>query len=163
MSTLIYSFLASLDGYIADSDGRFEWAMPDEEVHGFINEQQRGVRTFLYGRTMYEMMTVWENDPALAADSPVSAEFAGIWRAADKIVFSRSLEAVSTTRTRIERRFDADLVRTLKATSTGDITVAGADLAASAWSAGLVDECQVYVAPMLVGSGRRMFPADPRR
>jgi dihydrofolate reductase len=112
---VIYSFLASLDGYIADDAGRFEWAAPDEEVLDFINDLERDVGTYLYGRTMYEMMTGWESDPAVAGQSPKSAEFAEVWQAAEKVVFSRSLEAVSTKRTRLERGFDPDLVRTIKA------------------------------------------------
>jgi dihydrofolate reductase len=159
---LIYSFLASLDGYIADRAGAFDWAVPDEEVLDFINVAEREVGTYLYGRTMYEMMTGWENDPAVAAQSPMSAEFAQIWQAAEKVVFSRSLDSVSTTRTRIERTFDPGLVRDLKATTAKDLNVSGATLAASAWKARLIDECHLYLAPMLVGGGKRMFPDDIR-
>lgn len=160
---LIYSFLASLDGYIADDAGRFEWAVPDEEVLDFINDLERDVGTYLYGRTMYEMMTGWESDPAVAGQSPKSAEFAEIWQAAEKVVFSRSLEAVSTKRTRLERGFDPDLVRTIKAEAAHDLNISGADVAASAWHAGMIDECHVFVAPMLVGGGKRMFPDDVRQ
>lgn len=163
MSKLIYSFLASLDGYIADDAGSFDWAVPDEEVLDFINTVERGVGTYLYGRTMYEMMTGWETDPAVAAQSPKSAEFAEIWKAADKIVFSSSLESVSTQRTRLERSFDADLVRQIKAEAGQDLNVSGANLAAAAWRAGLIDECHLFVAPMLVGSGKRMFPDHVRQ
>ena len=163
MAKLIYAFLASLDGYIADDAGGFEWAFPGEEVLDFINAAEREVGTYLYGRTMYEMMIGWENDPALAAQSPKSAEFAEIWQAAEKVVFSRSLEAVSTKRTRIERSFDPDLVRAIKAEASQDLNISGADVAASAWRAGVIDECQVFVAPMLVGSGKRMFPDDLRQ
>lgn len=163
MSKLIYSFLASLDGYIADDAGKFDWAVPDEEVLDVINDIERGVSTYLYGRTMYEMMIGWETDPAFAAQSPRSAEFADIWRAADKVVFSSSLESVSTTRTRLERRFDPDLVRGIKEQATQDLNISGADIAAAAWQADLIDECQVFVAPMLVGGGRRMFPDNLRR
>lgn len=162
MSRLIYSFLASLDGYIADDAGTFDWAVPDEEVLDFINDAERGVSTYLYGRTMYEMMIGWETDPAFAAQSPRSAEFAEIWKAADKIVFSSSLESVSTRRTRIERSFDPGLVSRVKDEATHDLNVSGADVAASAWHAGLIDECQVFVAPMLVGGGKRMFPDNVR-
>ncbi len=122
MPKLIYSFLASLDGYIADDAGKFEWAVPDEEVLEFINDLEHDVETYLYGRTMYEMMTGWENDPAAAAQSPKSAEFAEVWQAAQKVVFSRSLEAVSTARTRLEPSFDAELVRAIKAESAHDLT-----------------------------------------
>jgi dihydrofolate reductase len=163
MAKLIYSFLASLDGYIADAAGSFEWAVPAEEVLDFINDVERDVGTYLYGRTMYEMMVGWENDPVVAGQSPKSAEFAEIWQAAEKVVFSRSLESVSTKRTRIERSFDADLVRDLKAEASQDLNVSGADVAASAWRAGVIDECHVFVAPMLVGSGKRMFPDDLRQ
>lgn len=163
MSKLIYTFLASLDGYIADEEGEFRWAAPDEEVLDFINHLERGVGTQLYGRVMYEMMTGWETDPALAAGSPGSARFAELWKAADKIVFSRSLESVSTQRTRIERSFDPDLVRRIKAEAGHDLSVSGADVAASAWRADLIDECQVFVAPMLVGGGKPMFPAGLRQ
>lgn len=162
MAKLIYAFLASLDGYIADEAGGFAWAAPDEEVLGFINAIERDVGTYLYGRTMYEMMTCWENDATVAGDSPQSAEFARVWQAAEKVVFSSSLEAVSTTRTRLERRFDPGFVRDLKATAPHDLAVSGAEVAASAWRAGLVDECQVFVAPVLVGGGKRMFPDGVR-
>ena len=163
MSKLIYSFLASLDGYIADDAGTFDWAVPDEEVLEFINAAERGVSTYLYGRTMYEMMIGWESDPAVAAQSPKSAEFAQIWQAADKVVFSRSLESVSTQRTRLERSFDPGLIRQIKAEAARDLNVSGADVATSAWHAGLIDECHIFVAPMLVGGGKRMFPDDLRQ
>lgn len=162
MSKLVYTFLASLDGYIADEAGRFDWAYPGEEVLDFINASEADVGTYLYGRTMYEMMIGWENDPALAAQSPGNAEFAKVWQGADKIVFSRTLEAVSTKRTRIERSFDPELVRSLKSAAGHDLGISGADVAASAWRADLIDECQVYVAPMLVGGGKRMFPEGIR-
>jgi dihydrofolate reductase len=163
VSKLIYSFLASLDGYIADDAGGFEWAVPDEEVLDFINAVERDVGTYLYGRTMYEMMIGWENDPAVAGQSPKSAEFAQIWQAAEKVVFSRTLESVSTRRTRIERNFDPALVERIKAKADNDLNVSGADLAASAWHAGLIDECHVFMAPMLVGGGKRMFPDGVRQ
>jgi dihydrofolate reductase len=163
VSKLIYSFLASLDGYIADDAGRFKWAGPDEEVLDFINAAERDVGTYLYGRIMYEMMIGWENDPAVAGQSPKSAEFAQIWQAAEKVVFSRTLESVSTKRTRIERDFDPALVGEIKAEADRDLNVSGADLAASAWHAGLIDECHVFVAPMLVGGGKRMFPDGVRQ
>ena len=162
MAKLIYAFLASLDGYIADESGDFGWAYPGEEVLGFINASERDVGTYLYGRTMYEMMTAWENDPALAAESPGNAEFARIWQAADKVVFSATLETVSTGRTRIERSFDPGLVRSLKASADSDLNISGAGVASAAWRANLIDECQVYVAPMLVGGGKRMFPDGVR-
>lgn len=163
MPKLIYSFLASLDGYVADDAGGFDWAVPDEEVLDFINTVERDVGTYLYGRVMYEMMTGWENDPAVAGQSPKSAEFARIWQAAEKVVFSRSLDSVSTKRTRLERSFDPDLVRQIKADAGHDLNISGADLAAAAWHAGLIDECHVFVAPMLVGGGKPMFPCGLRQ
>jgi dihydrofolate reductase len=163
MGKLIYAYLASLDGYIADEAGKFEWAVPDEEVLDFVNALERDVGTYLYGRTMYETMVGWENDPGVAAQSDRSAEFARIWQAADKVVFSRTLESVSTQRTRIERDFEPELVRAIKTEASHDLNVCGADLAASAWHAGLIDECQVFVAPMLVGGGKRMFPDGLRQ
>lgn len=163
MGRLIYSYLASLDGYVADDAGRFDWAVPDEEVLDFINAAEREVSTYLYGRTMYETMIGWENDPDVSGQSPKSAEFAQIWQAAEKIVFSRSLESVSTQRTRIERSFDPELVREIKAAASRDLNISGAAIAAAAWRAGLIDECQLFVAPMLVGSGKPLFPEGLRQ
>ncbi|OIH82300.1 deaminase [Arthrobacter sp. UCD-GKA] len=163
MAKLIYAYLASLDGYVADTTGDFGWAYPGEEVMDFINAKERDVGTYLYGRTMYEMMAGWETDPGYAAGSPGDAEFARLWQAADKVVFSRTLEAASTKRTRIERSFDAGSVRALKESAAKDLNVSGATIAAEAWRAGLIDECQVYVAPMLVGGGKPMFPDGIRQ
>ena len=162
MAKLIYSAIASLDGYIADEAGTFDWAVPDEVVHTFINDLVRPIGTYLYGRRMYEVMRGWETDPSLAATSPVMGDFAEIWQAADKIVYSRSLAQVSTARTRIERHFDPEAVRQLKAQAPRDITVAGPDLAAHAFKAGLVDELQLFVAPSLVGGGKRSLPDGVR-
>jgi dihydrofolate reductase len=156
VAKLIYTAIASLDGYIADEDGRFDWAVPDEEVHGFINDLERSVGTYLYGRRMYEVMTGWET-MALADQSPFMRDFAQIWRAADKIVYSTTLATVSTARTRIERAFDPEAVRQLKASLARDVTVGGPDLAAHAFEAGLVDECHVFVAPIVVGGGTQSF------
>jgi len=158
MSRLIYSAIASLDGYIADEDGNFDWAVPDEEVHGFINDLDRQVGTYLYGRRMYETMVGWETDPTLAEQSPLMRDFAEIWQAADKIVYSRTLEAVSTVRTRIEGDFDPEAVRKMKASAGRDMIIGGADLAARAFEAGLVDECHLFVAPIVVGGGKRSLP-----
>ena len=162
MSRLIYSAIASLDGYIADEDGNFDWAVPDEEVHGFINDLDRQVGTYLYGRRMYETMVGWETDPALAEQSPLMRDFAEIWQAADKIVYSRTLEAVSTARTRMERDFDPEAVRKMKASAGRDMIIGGADLAARAFEAGLVDECHLFVAPIVVGGGKRSLPDGVR-
>ena len=162
MARLIYSAIASLDGYIADEDGNFDWAVPDEEVHAFVNDLARPLGTYLYGRRMYEMMVGWETDPALAEQSPLMRDFAEIWQAADKIVYSKTLEAVSTASTRIERDFDPAAVRRMKASAGRDVGVGGAELAAQAFRAGLVDECHLFVAPIVVGGGKRSLPEDVR-
>jgi dihydrofolate reductase len=162
MAKLIYSAIASLDGYIADEDGNFDWAVPDEEVHAFINDLDRPLGTYLYGRRMYETMADWETDPTLAEQSPAMRDFAELWQAAEKIVYSKTLEAVSTARTRIERDFDPEAVRKMKASATRDMIVGGADLAAQAFEAGLVDECHLFVAPIVVGSGKRSLPDGVR-
>ena len=162
MSKLIYSYLASLDGYIADAAGAFDWAVPDEEVLDFVNEIERGIGTYLYGRKIYEMMIGWETDPGVAAQSPKSEEFARIWQRADKIVFSTTLQDVSTRRTRIERAFDAETVRAIKAGADHDLAVSGADLASTAWRLGVIDEVHLFIAPILVGGGQRMFPHEIR-
>ena len=158
MAKLIYSAITSLDGYVADEDGNFDWAAPDEEVHAFINDLDRPVGTYLYGRRMYETMAGWETDPTLADQSPLMEDFAKIWQAADKIVYSKTLEAVSTTRTRIERDFDPEGVRQMKVLAARDLIVAGPELAAQAFRAGLVDECHLFVAPIVVGGGKRSLP-----
>lgn len=162
MARLIYSAIMSLDGYIEDRDGRFDWAMPDEEVHRFINDLERAAGTYLYGRRMYATMAGWETDPSLAAESPFMRDFAAIWQAADKIVYSRTLETASTARTRIERDFKPEAVGQLKATSEHDILIGGPDLATSAFRAGLVDECHLFLAPIVVGGGKRSLPDNVR-
>ena len=162
MSKLIYSAIASLDGYVADADGNFDWAVPDEEVHTFINDLERPLGTYLYGRRMYETMVGWETDPTLADQSPVMRDFAEIWQAADKIVYSKTLETVSTARTRIERDFDPEAVRQMKALAGRDLIVGGPELAAQAIKAGLVDEYHLFVVPMVVGGGKRSLPNDVR-
>ena len=162
MAKLIYSAIASLDGYIADEDGSFDWAVPDEEVHAFINDLVRPVGTYLYGRRMYEMMVGWENDPSIAEQSPLLRDFAEIWQAADKVVYSGTLEAVSTSKTRMERDFDPETVRQLKASAGRDLTVSGPDLATHAFRAGLVDECDLFLAPVVVGGGKRALPEGVR-
>jgi dihydrofolate reductase len=162
MAKLIYSAIASLDGYIADEDGNFEWAVPDEEVHTFINDLVRPVGTYLYGRRMYETMVGWETDPTLAEHSSVMRDFAEIWQAADKIVYSKTLDAVSTARTQMERDFDPEAVRQMKVSAGRDMVVGGPDLAAQAFKAGLVDECHLFVVPIMVGGGKRSLPNDVR-
>ena len=158
MAKLVYSAIASLDGYVADGDGDFGWAVPDEEVHAFINDLQRPIGTHLYGRRMYETMAGWETDPTLADQSPVMRDFAELWRAADKVVYSGTLEAVGTARTRIERAFDPEAVREMKASAGRDLIVGGPELAAQAVRGGLVDELRLFVAPFVVGGGKRSLP-----
>jgi dihydrofolate reductase len=161
MARLIYMTITSLDGYVADEDGKYDWARPDDEVFGFVNDFERPIGTYLYGRRLYEEMTGWETLPQ-AGQPPLALDFAQIWRAADKVVFSRSLEAVSTPRTRIERDFDPRAVRQLKAGADRDVTVGGPVLAAEALRAGLVDECHLIVCPVVVGGGRKSLPSGVR-
>jgi dihydrofolate reductase len=161
MAKLIYLAITSLDGYVADEDGNFDWAEPDEEVHTFINDLERPVGTYLLGRRMYEVMFSWETI-ALADQPPFTQDFAAIWQAADKIVYSKTLETVSSTRTRIERNFDPEVVRQLKASAGRDLTVGGPDLAGQAFKAELVDECHLFLAPIVVGGGKQSLPNDVR-
>lgn len=162
MAKLIYSAITSLDGYIADEGGNFDWAVPDEEVHAFINDLNRPLGTYLYGHRMYKTMVGWETDPTLPEQSPLMRDFAELWQAADKIVYSKTLKTVSTTRTRIERNFDAEAVRQMKTSAGRDMIVGGADLAAQAFKARLVDECPLFVAPIVVGGGKRSLSNDVR-
>ena len=162
MAKLIYSALTSLDGYVADEDGNFDWAKPSEEVHVFVNDLERPVGTHLYGRRMYEVMAYWETADTVADQPPFIRDYAEIWKAAEKIVYSRTLAEVSSARTRIEREFDIDAVRQLKATADRDISVGGPDLAAQAIKAGLVDELHLFLAPVLIGGGKRSLPDDVR-
>ena len=160
MARLIYSAICSLDGYIEDADGTFEWAAPGEEVHAFISELERPVGTYMYGRRMYETLVYWET--ADTGDSEVLREWAEIWKAAEKVVYSRTLTEVSSARTRIEREFDAGAVLRLKRESAADLTVGGPELAGQALAAGLVDELQLFLAPVIVGGGKRALPAGVR-
>lgn len=162
MAKLIYSAITSLDGYVEDAVGKFDWAAPGEEVHRFVNDLERPVGTYLYGRRMYETMIFWESLD-LAGQPPVMREFAAIWQSAEKIVYSRSLEAAASARTRIEREFDPDAVRELKANAERDLTVGGAELAARAIEAGLVDEYQLFLVPVVVGGGKRALPESGQR
>jgi dihydrofolate reductase len=162
VAKLIYSVIASLDGYVADEDGNFDWAAPDEEVHAFVNDLERPVGTYLYGRRMYETMVYWESPPDLARQPPVVRDFAEIWQAADKIVYSSTLQTVAGARTRIERAFEPDAVQQLKAAADCDLTVGGPELAARAIAAGLVDEYQLFLVPVVVGGGKRSLPDDVR-
>jgi dihydrofolate reductase len=162
MANLIYSAIASLDGYIADVDGKFDWAEPDDEVHSFINDLGRPIGTYLLGRRMYEVLAYWEDPPALDQQPPYVQEFAEVWQAAEKIVYSRTLETVSTASTRIERRFDPEAIRQLKAQSERNIAVGGPDLAAQAIRAGLVDEYELFLVPVVVGAGKQFLPSNAR-
>ncbi len=158
MAKLIYSAITSLDGYVADESGNFDWSMPDEEVHAFVNELERPIGTYLYGRRMYEVMVYWETADTGAGQPTFTRDFAEIWQAAEKIVYSRTLETASSARTRIERDFDPEAIRQIKAQAGHDISVGGAELAGQAIKAGLVDECHLLVSPILVGGGKRSLP-----
>ena len=162
MAKLIYSGITSLDGYVADDDGSFDWSVPDEEVHAFVNDLERPIGTYLYGRRMYEVMVYWETITTLADHPAFVRDFTDIWQAADKIVYSTTLETVSSARTRIERDFDPDAVRQMKAAAGRDITVGGPDLAAQAIKAGLVDECHLFITPIVVGGGKHFLPNNVR-
>jgi dihydrofolate reductase len=164
MARLIYSAITSLDGYVADANGSFDWAAPDEEVHAFVNDVERPIGTYLYGRRMYETMVYWETAHTVAGQSPVAEDFTAIWQAADKIVYSRTLETVASARTRIERSFDPEAIRRLKASAARDIGIGigGPDLAAQAIRAGLVDEYRLFVTPVVVGGGNPSLPDDVR-
>ena len=153
MAMLIYSAIMSLDGFVADSSGSFDWAAPDEEVHAFVNDLERPVGTYLYGRRMYDVMSAWEAMPAGPEEPAVIRDFAQIWRSADKVVYTRTLGSPSTPKTRLERDFDPGEVKQLKASSERDLGVGGPTLAAQALSAGLVDECHVFTVPVVIGDG----------
>lgn len=161
MAKLIYSGNISLDGYVADEQGKFDWSEPDEEVHAFINDVMRPARIFLLGRRMYEVLLAWETMDVVD-QPPVIQDFARIWRAADKVVYSTTLETAATARTRIERDFDPEGIRQMKAAAEGDLTVGGPHLAAHAVRAGLVDEYYLFVSPVVVGGGNPFLPDDVR-
>ena len=158
MGKLIYSAITSLDGYISDEHGNFDWAMPDEEVHGFANDLDRPIGTHLYGRRMYETMVFWETAPTDDTQQPQMRDYAEIWQAAEKIVYSTTLQEVSSRRTRLERAFEPDAVRQLKAASQRDLTIGGPDLAAHALRAGLVDEVLLFLTPIVIGGGNAALP-----
>jgi dihydrofolate reductase len=162
MAKLIYSAITSLDEYVEDEGGKFDWARPDEEVHAFVNDLERPIGTYLYGRRMYETMVFWETAGAEADEPPVFHDYAEIWRAADKVVYSRTLPTTAGARTRIERDFDPDGVRRLKESAEGDISIGGAELAGLAIGAGLVDECHLFLFPIVVGGGKRALPDGVR-
>lgn len=157
MARLIYSGITSLDGFVADREGSFDWSAPDEQVHAFVNELQRPIGTYLYGRRLYEVMLAWESLPT-TGQPPFMQDYAEIWRSDEKVVYSTTLEAVSSGRTRIESRFDADAVRRLKSAASRDLVVGGPRLAAEALHAGVVDEIHQLISPVIVGGGKRFLP-----
>jgi dihydrofolate reductase len=162
MGRLVYAAIASLDGYVADEDGNFDWCAPDEEVHAFVNELQRTVGTQLLGRRMYDVLAVWESIDTGPEQARVIRDYAELWRATDKVVYSRTLESVSTARTRLERDFDPEAVRVLKAGADRELTVGGPGLAEQALRAGLVDEVHLFLSPVVVGGGTRALPDGVR-
>jgi dihydrofolate reductase len=161
VARLVYTAITSLDGYVADADGNFDWAQPSEEVHAFVNDQERSIGTYLYGRRLYQVMVAWETMD-LAGQPAVMQDYAAIWRSADKIVYSRTLDRASSARTRIERDFDPEAIRRMKAEAASDINVGGATLAASAIKAGLVDEYHLFLHPIVVGGGTQALPDHVR-
>jgi dihydrofolate reductase len=160
MAKLIYATIASVDGYVEDASGRFDWAAPDEEVHAFVNDLERPIGTYLYGRRMYDTMVFWETAGLADDDAEVIRDFGSLWRAADKIVFSETLLSVTSARTRTERDFDPGPIRRLKQSSDADLSVGGAELGGQALAAGLVDEIHLFLVPVVVGGGKRALPAD---
>src|ERR1700761_9095245 len=161
MAKLIYAAITSLDGYVEDQSGNFDWAVPDAEVHGFVNDLERPIGTYLYGRRMYETMNFWET-AATSTEPAVVRDYADIWRAAEKIVYSRTLQTPSSGRTRIERAFDPVTIEHLKRVSTRDISIGGSELAGQAMAAGVVNECHLFINPVVVGGGKRALPNDVR-
>lgn len=162
MARLLFATLASLDGYIADPEGNFDWAAPGEQVHAFVNDLMRSVGTHLYGRRTYDVMRYWDAPPASEWSPPAVRDFAAIWQAADKVVYSRTLPEVSDRRARIERDFRPEQIRELKEGAVADLAIGGPELAAHAFRAGLVDDCHLFVVPWLVGGGTRAFPEGLR-
>ena len=163
MARLIYAAITSLDGYVADKDGNFDWAAPDEELHSFVNDLERPIGTHLYGRRMYDVMVAWETMDAGADQPPVISDYAQIWRAADKIVYSRTLEKAKSARTRIVRDFDPESIRQMKANAERDISVGGPELATHALKSGLVDEIHLFLTPIIVGGGTQALPDHLRQ
>jgi dihydrofolate reductase len=162
MAKLIYSATESLDGFVADEQGNWDWSKPDDEVHSFINDLARDIGTYLLGRRLYEVLAYWESPPGIADQPLYIQDFAEIWQAAEKVVYSKTLQSVSSARTRIEREFDPEAVRQMKAGADHDILIGGPDLAAQALKAGLVDELHLVVAPAAVGGGKRSLPDNVR-
>lgn len=162
MGKLIYIATVSLDGFTEDAEGNFDWSQPGDDQHAFINDLIRPIGTHLYGRRMYETMAVWETEPAFAAESEVMTDFAHVWQAAQKVVYSTTLEAPLTTKTRIERTFEPDSIRAMKDAADQDLAVGGPNLAAHAFKSGLIDECHLFIAPITLGSGKPALPTDQR-
>src|SRR3984885_6276308 len=162
MAKLIYAAIASLDGYVEDEQGTFDWAAPDDEVHAFVNDLERPIGTYLYGRRMYETMVFWETAATGDDQSTIFRDYAEIWRGAEKVVFSRTLEMASSARTRIEATFDTEMIRQIKASARGDLTIGGAELAALAFRANLIDECHLFLNPIVVGGGKQALPSQVR-
>ena len=160
VAKLIFSAITSLDGYVEDDAGGFDWAAPDDEVLGFLNDLERPIGTYLYGRRMYETMLYWETADLLRDQAPLEWAWMQLWRAADKIVYSRSLETVSSARTQLERSFDPAAIRQMKSSHERDITIGGPHLAAHAFRAGLVDQCQLFLTPVVVGGGKPALPQN---
>lgn len=158
MAKLIYSVITSLDGYNEDEHGNFDWSAPDDEVHQYINDLERSNGTYLLGRRTYETMRVWDSDAAFIDESPIYRDFASIWQAAEKIIYSKTLDHVSARKTRIEREFNPDAVRRMKDTASSDLMIGGPQLAASAFKAGLIDVVHLFLAPVIVGGGKKAFP-----
>jgi dihydrofolate reductase len=162
MAKLIYAAISSLDGYVADSEGNFDWSMPSEEVHRFVNNLERRIGTYLYGRRMYEVMRYWETASTGNGEPSAGQEFAKMWQATDKIIYSRSLENVFTARTKLEREFDPAVIRRMKADASRDIAVSGPTIAGQAMKLGLVDECHLFLSPIVVGGGTPALPDNVR-
>jgi dihydrofolate reductase len=162
MADLIYTANVSVDGFVEDARGSLEWANPSDEFFTFVTDLERSAGTYLYGRRMYEAMAVWETDPDLAAQSKLRADFAQMWQRAEKVVYSTTLASVATAKTRLERSFDADAIRAMKSSATGHITIGGANLAGQAFAAGLIDECRLFIHPVVIGGGKPALPRDVR-
>lgn len=162
MADLIYTSITSLDGFVADAEGNFDWGFPDEEVHSFVNDWERPTGTYLYGRRLYEVMAIWDSPSFVEGQPEVIRDYAAVWRAADKVVYSRTLQTVDTGRTRIERDFDPEAVRRMKAETDADLSIGGPEVAAHALRAGLVDEIRLVVAPIVIGTGNPVLPDDVR-
>jgi dihydrofolate reductase len=159
MARLVYAVLASLDGYVADEAGNFDWAAPGEDVHRFINELERSVGTYLFGRRLYEIMAVWQDFPDIEQEPEVIGEYAAIWQSADKIVYSETLAAVTTPKTRLDRSFDPQSVRAMVTDQEQDVSIGGPTLASHALRAGIVDDIHLFIVPHIVGGGTPCWPA----